>query len=90
MTPNFDDWFSMRHREVMLKLKLLHLEVLCATDLTPFLPTRQSPTDAQTSTISEAAVDSDDNDHDDILSDVQLVDLIMKICDKMVRFEVFS
>jgi hypothetical protein len=64
-TRTFDEWFSARHGEVVFKLNMLHLDVLCSTDFSPYL--------------------CNNNDDDgQRLTDVQMVDLVMKLCDKMV------
>jgi hypothetical protein len=49
----------------LFKLNMLHLDVLCSTDFSPYLC-------------------NNNNDDTQRMTDVQLVDLVMKLCDKMV------
>jgi hypothetical protein len=58
-SATFVGWFRERYRNVVHKLRLLHLDVLCTADLRGALQTNSLP-------------------------DVQLVDLMMKLSDKMV------
>ncbi|KAK5849518.1 hypothetical protein PBY51_009154 [Eleginops maclovinus] len=57
-SPNFDGWYRQRLREMTQKLEILHLEVLCDTDLVTWTKDK---------------------------SEVEIVDLILKLRDKLNR-----
>ena len=53
---------------------MLHLDVLCSSELRPYLPKQK-----------DDSIKEKKSEDVRTLSDVELVDLIMKMCDKMVR-----
>ncbi|KAK6488200.1 protein DENND6B isoform X1 [Huso huso] len=57
-SPNFDGWYSQRHKEMTQKLECLHLEIICEADLLVWIKDK---------------------------SEVELVDLVLKLREKLVK-----